>query len=36
MLLALHKDLSVDKSWDIQYNHEGYMVLALVKYEDLF
>jgi len=36
MLLALHKDLSVDKSWDLQYNREGYMALALVKYEDIF
>jgi hypothetical protein len=33
MLLALHKDLSFGKSWDLQYNHEGYMALALVKYE---
>jgi hypothetical protein len=30
-----HKDLSVDKSWDLQYNHEGYMALALAQYEDL-
>jgi hypothetical protein len=22
--------------WDLQYNYEGYMTLALVKYDDLF
>jgi hypothetical protein len=36
MLLALPKDLSVGKSWNLQYNRKGYMALALVKYEDLF
>jgi hypothetical protein len=36
MLLALHKDLFIGKSWDLQYNCEGHMALALVKYEDLF
>jgi hypothetical protein len=36
MLLTLHKDWSVSTSWDLQYNCEGYMALALVKYEDLF
>ena len=35
MLLALHKDLSVGKSWDLRYNREGYMALVLVKYENL-
>jgi hypothetical protein len=34
--LALYKDLFIGKSWDIQYNYEGHMALALVKYEDLF
>jgi hypothetical protein len=34
--LALHKDLFIGKSWDIQYNYEGHMALALVKYEDFF
>jgi hypothetical protein len=36
MLLALHKDLFISKSWDLRYNYEGHMALALVKYEDLF
>jgi hypothetical protein len=31
-----HKDLSVSKIRDLQYNHEGYMALALVKFEDIF
>jgi hypothetical protein len=34
--LALCKDLFIGKSWDIQYNCEGHMALALVKYEDFF
>jgi hypothetical protein len=34
--LALHKDLFIGRSWDIQYNCKGYIALALVKYEDLF
>jgi hypothetical protein len=29
--LALPKNLSVDKSWNLQYNREGYMALALVQ-----
>ena len=36
LILTLHKDLSLDKSWDNTYNHEGYMALALAQYEDLF
>jgi hypothetical protein len=36
MLLALHKDLFIGKSWELPYNCEGHMFLALVKYEDLF
>jgi hypothetical protein len=36
MLLAMHKDSFIGKSWDLQYNYEGHMALALVKYEDLF
>jgi len=31
-----HKDLSVSKIRDLQYNYKGYMALALVKYEDIF
>jgi hypothetical protein len=34
--LALHKDLFIGKSWNIQYNCEGHMALVLVKYEDIF
>jgi hypothetical protein len=34
--LALRKDLFIGKSWDIQYNCEDHMALALVKYEDFF
>jgi hypothetical protein len=36
MLLALHNDLFIGKSWGLQYNYEGHMTLALVKYKDLF
>jgi hypothetical protein len=36
MLLALHKDLFIGKSWDLQYSYEGHMALALVKYKDIF
>jgi hypothetical protein len=36
-LVSLPKDLSVSGfSWDLQYNHECYMALTLVKYGDLF
>ena len=28
--------LSFGKSWDLQYNCEGYMALALAQYENLF
>jgi hypothetical protein len=36
-LVSLPKDLFVSGlSQDLQYNHECYMALALVKYEDLF
>jgi hypothetical protein len=35
MLLAFPKDLSVGKSWDIQYNRENYIALALTQYEAL-
>ena len=36
-LVFLPKDLSVSGfPRDLQYNHECYMALALVKYEDLF
>jgi hypothetical protein len=31
MLLALPKDLSVGKSWDLQYNRECHMALALAQ-----
>ena len=34
-LVSLPKDLSVSDNRDIQYNREGYMALALVKYEVL-
>jgi hypothetical protein len=35
-LVSLPKDLSVSGfPRDLQYNHECYMALALVKYEDL-
>jgi len=36
LILALHKDLSLGKSWDNSYNHEGYMALALAQHEELF
>jgi len=36
MLLALPKDLSVGKSWDIQYTLGCHMALALAQYQDLF
>ena len=36
MLLALPKDLSVGKSWDIQYNRGCHMALALAQKQDLF
>jgi len=35
LILTLHKDLSLGKSWDNSYNYEGYMVLDLAQYEDL-
>jgi hypothetical protein len=31
MLLALPKDLFVGKSWDLQYNRECHMTLALAQ-----
>jgi hypothetical protein len=31
-----HKDLSVSKIWDLQYNHECHMALALVRFEEIF
>ena len=33
---GIPKDLSMSKIRDLQYNHECYMALVLVKYEDLF
>jgi len=36
LILTLHEDLSLGKSWDNSYNHEGYMALVLAQYEDLF
>ena len=31
MLLALPKDISIGKSWDIHYNRECHMTLALAQ-----
>ena len=36
LILTLYKDLSLGKSWDNSYNHEGYMALVLAQYEDFF
>jgi len=36
MFMVLHKDLSVGKSWDIQYNRGCHMALALAQKQDLF
>jgi uncharacterized membrane protein YhdT len=36
-LVSLPKDLSISEfPWELQYIHECYMALALVKYEDIF
>jgi hypothetical protein len=35
-LVSLPKDLSVSDNRDLQYNHEGYMALALAQYLDPF
>ena len=36
VLWTLPKDISVSGHQDLQYNCEGHVALALVKYEDLF